>query len=92
MVSREMELARMWTRNGEEKKNCGSFDHMEPEEQMAAVSAAMRHYFNSEDWIKARAKEFPRPEKSLARIEVGKTKRTQRTQIQSIDGRCTMAP
>ena len=56
-----------WKMNAGEKFNCGSLDHEEREEQMAAVDAAMRHYFRSEDWIRARAREFP----GLKRVEIG---------------------
>lgn len=34
-------------------------DQCPREVQMAAVDAAMRYYFNSDDWIAARGKEFP---------------------------------
>ena len=37
----------------------GSKDHLAPAERMAAVDSAMRRYFNSEDWLRARGKEFP---------------------------------
>ena len=45
--------------NNQKQAKYGSLDHAEYGEQMAAVDAAMRLYFNSEDWIKARAEEFP---------------------------------
>ena len=36
-----------------------TLDDAEPELQMAAVDAAMRWYFSSENWIAARATELP---------------------------------
>jgi len=42
-----------------EGKKYGSMDNARPAERMAAIDAAMRRYFNSEDWLKARAQEFP---------------------------------
>ena len=47
-----------------EKKTCGSLDHGNPAEQMAAIDATMRVYFNTEDWILARVKEFPGPKRT----------------------------
>ena len=53
--------------NAEEKFNYGSLDHEEREGQMAAVDAAICHYFRPEDWIRTRAKEFP----GLKRVQLG---------------------
>ena len=45
--------------NAEEKNRDDSLDHAPCKERMAAVDAAMRHYFGSQDRIRARAQEFP---------------------------------
>ena len=37
----------------------GLMDQADPSEKMAAVDKAMRLYFQSKDWVQARAKEFP---------------------------------
>jgi len=41
------------------KNTCGTLDNGNPEEQMAAIDKAMHVYFDAEDWIVARAKQFP---------------------------------
>ena len=60
--------------NAEDKEKYWSFDNAGSEEQMVAVDAAMRLYSNSEDWISARAKEFPGLKEGVARPrEIAKT-------------------
>ena len=36
-----------------------SLDHVAPAEQMRAIDAAMRQYFQTSDWLRARNKAFP---------------------------------
>ena len=37
----------------------GPLDSMAPSDQMRAIDAAMRQYFESEDWLRQRDKAFP---------------------------------
>ena len=39
----------------------GPLDNLEPEERVRAIDLAMQHYFESEDWVRARNKKSPGP-------------------------------
>ena len=37
-------------------RSAGSLDHADPAAQMQAIDLVLRHYFKTEDWLRARGK------------------------------------
>ena len=54
-----MNIAGIWERDTHKKDDLGSLDHSEPVVQMCAVDLVLQKYFESEDWLNVRNKEFP---------------------------------
>lgn len=43
----------------EQGKVEGTYDFVDPVEQIKAIDLAMRHYFAAENWVEVRNKRFP---------------------------------